>query len=77
MVNPLQIDVLYNVMDSRFCLQDKDNKPYCGAREKSPAFIETLVETCSPLGGRVLDLTTGTGRCCHEPQKDLDYSRKF
>ena len=60
-VDPIECDVLYNAVDDNTCMKGANKKPLRGAREKSPTFMQTLIEMCSPPGGQVLDLTCNTG----------------
>ncbi len=33
------------------------------AQDHSPTFMQVLLETCLPLGSRILDFTVGKGLC--------------
>ena len=61
LVDPLATDVLYNNVDDKRVLRRASGESWRGAREKSPAFMQTLIESCTGPAGRVVDLTTSTG----------------
>ena len=43
--------------------------------EKSPSFMQMLIETCTNIGGRVLDLRCGTGILLIFNMQNLQYFR--
>ena len=59
-VDPVDCDILYNAVDDNNCIKGGNKKPLRGTREKSPAFMQTIIEMCSPPEGHVLDLTCNT-----------------
>lgn len=38
--------------------------PWRGAREKTPVFMQLLIEACSRARDRVVDMSVSTGNCC-------------
>ena len=60
-----QLDVLFNqITNTNMCLK-QCGQPWRGAKEKSPLVMQQLIEACSPLHGRILDLSVGTGASFH------------
>ena len=61
--NPEHSDVLENVVTDSNLLRCDETESYRGSKQKSPAFMETMIEICTSKGGAVLDLTAGVGEC--------------
>lgn len=63
--NPEQSDVLENVVTDANLLRFGDNDSYRGSKQKSPAFMECMIEMCTGKGSAVIDLRAGVGE--HHP----------
>ncbi|KAG0600860.1 hypothetical protein M758_11G066700 [Ceratodon purpureus] len=59
--NPESSDVLENVVTDENLLRCEETVSYRGSKQKSPAFMETMIEICTGKGSAVLDLTGGIG----------------
>lgn len=59
--NPDHSDVLENVVTDAYLLRCNETESYRGSKQKSPAFMESMIEICTVKGSAVLDLTAGVG----------------
>ena len=59
--NPDQSDVLQNVVTDDNLLRVDGVDSFRGSKQKSPAFMESMIEICTERGSAVLDLTAGVG----------------
>lgn len=61
LADPVELDAIYNHIPDVALPMQTPQQAWRGARDRSPAFMQVLLETCSPPGSRILDLTAGTG----------------
>ena len=59
--NPEQSDVLENIVMDQNLLRCEETGSYRGSKQKSPAFMESMIEICTGKGSAVIDLTAGVG----------------
>ena len=59
--NPESSDVLENFVTDGNLLRCDETVSYRGSKQKSPAFMESMIEICTGKGSAVLDLTGAVG----------------
>lgn len=59
--HPEQSDVLQNVVTDANLLRCDETESYRGSKQKSPAFMESMIEICTGRGSAVLDLSASVG----------------
>lgn len=47
-IDPIKLDVLYNVVVNKTFKRGKQGAPWKGRNEKAPMLMEKLVECCNP-----------------------------
>lgn len=60
--HPEESDVVQNVVTDSNLLRCKETFSYRGSKQKSPAFMESMIEICTVKGSAVIDLTAGVGK---------------
>jgi hypothetical protein len=60
LLNPIELDAIYNHIPDHVLPMKIPQEAWKGAQDHSHAFMQVLLETCSPHGILILDITIGT-----------------